>query len=109
MLEDTSYAILPSNAEGQKESTHSVGTVTSINWDGSILKGELSKGTFFIYFTGEKVIRLGVDPFGEISDTNTIAVEKDKPRSEVVFEEKDAEIHLVYKNYKAIIYKSPFA
>ncbi|MYL32172.1 DUF5110 domain-containing protein [Pontibacillus yanchengensis] len=109
MLEDTSYAILPSNAENQKENVHSVGAIESITWDGNVLRGKLSKGTFFIYFTEENVIRFGVDPFGDISETNTIAVEKDKPLSGVICGEKETEIQLVYQNYKAIIYKSPFS
>ncbi|MFC4557296.1 TIM-barrel domain-containing protein [Virgibacillus kekensis] len=109
MLEDTSYAILPSNTGGQKENIRSVGAVQSVRWDGGVLRGKLSKGTFFIYFTEEKVIRFGVDPFGEISEENTIAVEKDEPVSEVVCKEKDKEFHLVHKNYKAIINKSPFS
>lgn len=109
MLEDTSYAILPSNAEDHQENLHSVGDVRSFNWDGSVLRGKLSKGRFFIYFTGEKIIRFGVNPFEAVSESNTIAVEKDSPLSEVVCENKDEEIHLVYQNYKAIIYKSPFS
>ena len=109
MLETTSYAILPSNVKKKEVKLHPITSISSFNWDGKVLSGNLSKGTFFLYFINEKVFRFGVNPFGEVNLTVSIASVGDVPSSGGEIKETAEEIHLFWGCHKVTIQKEPFA
>ncbi|MBP3040309.1 DUF5110 domain-containing protein [Bacillaceae bacterium Marseille-Q3522] len=72
MLE-TSQAILPSKINKKEEVRHVISSIHSYEWDGKVLTGTLSKGSFSLYFINEKIIRLIVNPFGQVNDAASLA------------------------------------
>ncbi|MGP4107743.1 TIM-barrel domain-containing protein [Virgibacillus sp. L01] len=108
MLENTSFAILPSEVSEKEEVLHSIGSIQGVYWDGSVLRGELAKGSFFLYFLHEKVIRFGLNPFNKVDENTSIAIEKDETQAGAHFNEKENEITLVLGDYCITIFKSPF-
>lgn len=109
MLEDTSYAILPSTNQESEEILHSVGSVQSVEWDGSVLRGNLEKGKFILYFLQNKVVRVEVNPFGDASGETTLAVQQDEPLEDVNFSETEQTVTLLMGKYQVVVNKHPFS
>ena len=109
MLETTSYAILPSQVNKKEEVRHPITSIRSVQWDGRVLSGTLSKGTFFLYFINEKIIRFGVDPFGDADLAASIAAEGDEPTEGGKREETDEAVQLSFGQHKVTLQKNPFS
>ncbi|WP_181348110.1 TIM-barrel domain-containing protein [Thalassobacillus sp. CUG 92003] len=109
MLEHTSYAILPSNIEETDETLHEAGAVESVKWDGDVIEGTLTEGTFLVYLLDEKTLRFSVHPFEKVSRNRTLAVENDEPAPGTEFSETATHICLRYKGMKVTIGKDPFS
>ncbi|WP_416828413.1 TIM-barrel domain-containing protein [Ectobacillus polymachus] len=73
MLDTTSHAILPSKVNKKADVCHAITSIQSFEWDGKVLTGTLSKGTFCLYLVNEKTIRFILNPFGEVNRTPSIA------------------------------------
>ncbi|MFP5113997.1 glycoside hydrolase family 31 protein [Bacillaceae bacterium C204] len=108
MLETTSYAILPSKVNRKVEVRHAVTSVNSYKWDGKVLTGTLSKGTFCIYFINDKTMRLIVNPFGEVDTAASIAAAGDTERMSGTLEENDRSLYLQIGENEVIIEKESF-
>ncbi|MFD1019670.1 glycoside hydrolase family 31 protein [Thalassobacillus hwangdonensis] len=106
MLETTSYAILPSQVNKKEELRHPVQSICSYEWDGKVLSGMLSKGSFFIYFTRENTLRFAVQPFGEADVSPTIAAERDQPLDGVTFEPSEDSLVLEAGAHRVTIFKN---
>ncbi|PAE32938.1 hypothetical protein CHI06_26515, partial [Bacillus sp. 7884-1] len=108
MLETTSYAILPSKVNQKAEVRHAVTSVLSYEWDGRVLTGTLSKGTFCIYFINDKTLRFIVNPFGEVDAAPSIAAVGDHECMSGTLEENDHSLHLQINGNEVMIEKETF-
>lgn len=109
MLENTSYAILPHDGEEGRQKNHSIKHIQSYEWDGTILKGTLSKGTFALYFVSEKMVRLIVNPFGKVNLNPSIAVIGDGGPVSCVMKENHQELELILGLTRIILQKDPLS
>lgn len=108
VVKDTSYAILPSKANKTEVRRHEILSVESYVWDGKILEGSLSKGTFRFYFINDKIMRFIVNPFGEIDGSVSIAAIGDCSHKEGILHETNENINLTIGSNQLEISKKPF-
>lgn len=109
MLNETSFAIMPSNLSAKEEKIHRADLIQSYEWNGSELQGSLNKGTFSLYFVNDKTIRLLWIPFGKVDKSYSVAVNYEAREIKGEKYERENVIVLKYGDYDVILEKNNFS